>query len=389
MPVTAVRAVRIAQVANFYGPQSGGLRTTVDMLGRGYGAAGFDRVLVVPGPHDRDEQTPSGRRITLRSPAVPGGGGYRWFPDWRRVAEVLADVGVDRLEVSDKLTLRPLCPWATERGIPALLLSHERLDAIVAPRLPAWATGAALAGAADRCNRRLAVSFPTVVAASAFSCEEWHRIGADNVIRVPLGVDLANFRPLTAIEAGSGRGAGGAELVCVGRLSKEKRPDLAVAAVRELVDAGVAARLTMVGAGPEAPRLAEIVRARGLPVRFLGHVGDRREVARLLARADAVLAPCPVEAFGLAVLEALACGTPVVTCDRGAARELLTAGCGAAASPRPSALAAAVATVLSWGPGRARVAARRRAEQYPWSTTVSAMLAAHQLGAPAEVAQCG
>jgi alpha-1,6-mannosyltransferase len=382
----SVRApARIAQVANFYSPQSGGLRTTVDMLGQGYVAAGFERVLVVPGVRDRDEQTPAGRRVTLRAPAVPGGGGYRLFPDWRRVAAVLTELHIDRIEVSDKLTLWPLGPWATARGIPAVLLSHERLDAIVAPRLPRCATGRGgpVARVADRCNRRLAAAFPTIVAASAFSCEEWYRIGAEGVVRVPLGVDLTTFRP----QPGARHAV--AELVCVGRLSREKRPDLAVRALYELVGAGIAARLTMVGGGPETARLARWADARGLPVRFTGHVGDRRDVAAILAGADAVLAPCPVEAFGLAVVEALASGTPVVICDRGAAPELLTAGCGLAAPPRPSALASAVATVLSWPPGRARVAARRRAEHYPWSTTVAAMLAAHQLSAPVVVAQCG
>lgn len=398
-------------MANFYGPHSGGLRTTVDMLGRGYVAAGFDRVLIVPGDQDRDEPTPAGRRISLRAPLVPGGGGYRFLPDWRKVAAVLEELGVDRLEVSDKLTLWPLGAWARRHGVPTVLLSHERLDAIMAPRLAGWGAGSVLGRAADACNRRLAEAFPTVVAASDFSCEEWHRVGADNVVRVPLGVDLATFRPFAGLASASASSSSlapvpssaplsssapaspPAELVCVGRLSKEKRPDLAVRALRELLDAGVSARLTMVGAGPEEGRLKAMAAVGRLPVRFTGHVSDRAAVATLLATADVVLAPCPVEAFGLSVLEALACGTPVVTSTQGAAHELLTTGCGTAAPPRPSAIAAAVATVLGWHRGTARpsaqVAARRRAEQFPWPKTVAAMLAAHQLAQPVEVAQCG
>src|SRR5690348_4532776 len=68
---------RILQVANFYSSHSGGLRTTVDALGRAYVDAGLERVLVVPGPADADEDTPAGRRITLRGPKLPGSGGYR------------------------------------------------------------------------------------------------------------------------------------------------------------------------------------------------------------------------------------------------------------------------------------------------------------------------
>jgi len=77
--------VRIVQVANFYGPASGGLRTTVDALGRGYADAGFERVLVVPGLVDGDDEIPSGRRITLRAPRLPGSGGYRVLRDLRAV----------------------------------------------------------------------------------------------------------------------------------------------------------------------------------------------------------------------------------------------------------------------------------------------------------------
>ena len=42
--------MRIAQLANFVGPTSGGMRTAVRALGRGYREAGAARLLVVPGP---------------------------------------------------------------------------------------------------------------------------------------------------------------------------------------------------------------------------------------------------------------------------------------------------------------------------------------------------
>ena len=56
---------------------------------------------------------------------------------------------------------------------------------------------------------------------------------------------------------------------------------------------------------------------------MVGHLADRSSVAGLLASADVVMAPGPVETFGLAALEALACGTPVVAASTSAVAELV------------------------------------------------------------------
>ena len=238
------------------------------------------------------------------------------------------------------MTLWPLGSWAATRGIPAVLVSHERLDAILAPRVPSWMP---LHRMADRWNQRLAAAFARVVCTSAFSRAEWERVGAA-VDTVALGVDLRTFRPAPH------RRRGVAELVCVGRLSREKRPDLAVDALADLITSGIAAHLTMVGGGPMQETL--MGRARELPITFTGHVHDRARIAQLLGAADVAIAPCPAETFGLSVLEALACATPVVTTDRGAAKELLTPSCGVVAPVRPTALAAGIAKVLALPPSR-------------------------------------
>jgi alpha-1,6-mannosyltransferase len=369
---------RILQVANFYSRHSGGLRTTVDALGRAYVGAGFERVLVVPGATDADEDTPAGRRITLRAPVLPGSGGYRALPGTAGVRAVLAELPPDHLEVSDKLTLVGLGAWAARNGVRAVLVSHERLDAILAPRVPA---GFPLGVCADWWNRRIARGFDAVVSPSAFAAAEFTRIGATNVSVVPLGVDLEVFRP-RAGERSSDLDGDDSEvrLVCVGRRSREKKPDVAIETLRAVCARGFAARLWMVGDGPRRGALQ--AQARDLPVVFTGHFHDRRELARLLAHADAALAPCPYETFGLAALEALACGTPVVATDRGAVSEIVQAGqgeaTGAVAAPTPSSLATAVVDVVQRPRDDCRRAARARAEQYPWLRTARAMLRIHR-----------
>lgn len=351
---------RIVQVANFVAPRSGGIRTSLDALGAGYEAAGHERLLLVPGPDDAID----GHRIVVRGRRIPGQP-YWVVTDVDRVRRVVRSLRPDRVEVSDKLTLTSL----GRLGPPSLLLSHERLDAILRPRVP---RGVPLRRAADAVNRRVAASFDRIVCASSFSAAEWRRIGVEPAV-VPLGVDLDLFRPRA--RAGPARRCHGVELVTVGRLSREKRPERAVAALADLRRAGVDAALTFVGSGPLQRRLERTARRESFPVRFAGHVADRGAVAAALASADVAVCPCPYETFGLAALEALACGTPVAVPGAGALRELVVgraAGCGAVDDD----LAAAVATCLRSG---SRDAARQRAEDFPWSRSIACLLDAHDL----------
>ena len=233
--------MRIVHIANAYTPRSGGIRTTVHALGRGYRAAGHELVLVVPGPRAGDEELPWGRRVTLAGPTVPGSGGYRILVDLRRVRAVLDALEPDRLEVSDRLTLRGLGRWASAAGVPSTVIAHERLDGILRAFSPLGARGAQLA--ADRHNATTAERFDRVVTTTCFAGQEFARIGIPTE-HVPLGVDLAQFRPVSRTRSDVPL------LVLCSRLSREKRPDLAVEALRVLLRGGFPARLVVAGSGP-------------------------------------------------------------------------------------------------------------------------------------------
>ena len=116
-------------------------------------------------------------------------------------------------------------------------------------------------------------------------------------------------------------------------------------------------------------------------MRFIGHLTDRGAVAALLASADVVIAPGPIETFGLAALEALAAGTPVVASAGSALPEVIGAG-GLAAAGEGPAYATAIRALLRQSEPARRSAARRQAERYPWSASVAGFLAAHGVPAP-------
>ncbi|CAN5225766.1 glycosyltransferase [soil metagenome] len=367
--------MRVVQVANFYGPRSGGLRTAVDRLGAEYCAAGHEVFLVVPGPEPLRTVLASGVvRMSVPAPKIPFAGGYRAVMP-RPVITVLDDLAPDAIEVSDRFTLRGLGRWGSSRGVTTVMISHERLDRLTGQFMPT----AVARGIADIANRRTAADYDTVLCTTAFAREEFDRIGATNVATVPLGVDLDMFHPRRHCIRTRRQWATPDQLLLVhcGRLSIEKRVDRSIDCVAALCNSGVNARLLIIGDGPLRQRLER--QAARLPVTFTGFIEHRETVAALMATADVALAPGPHETFGLAALEALASGTPAVVSRTSALTEVLTADSGACADNDPEAIAAAVNRVIERPEQQRRFEARRQAERFTWPNSAQGML--HALGA--------
>lgn len=369
------RPLRIVRLANFVAPASGGLRTALRELGKGFLAAGHEPVLIVPGARHTDTETEQGRVITLPGPLLPGTGGYRVLTDRRRLAALLADLGPDRLEVSDRTTLRWTGRWARRARVPAVMVSHETADGV----LRTWGLPERLSRrTADALNTRTAHVYSRVVCTTEYAEREFVRIGARNVVRAPLGVDLMARHPALRDPGVRARHAPGGEalLVMCSRLSVEKRPGTALDTLEALIRRGRPAVLVVAGDGPLRARLEQRARDRGLPVTFLGHLSDRAALGALQASADLALAPGPAETFGLAALEAMACGTPVVASAASALPEVIGSA-GATAADNGEAFADAVELLLDRPASERREAARARAECFGWGTAVEAFLAAH------------
>ncbi|OGI26160.1 MAG: hypothetical protein A3J76_01790 [Candidatus Moranbacteria bacterium RBG_13_45_13] len=131
------------------------------------------------------------------------------------------------------------------------------------------------------------------------------------------GIDTANFKPRL-----KGKGNG---FVFLGTLSENKGIDIAIQTVKKLD-----APLTIAGEIRESdkPFLEKKVfpYVDGKHIKFIGEI-SRKEKVRLLSESDALLFPSRWnEAFGLVIIEALACGTPVIALNNGAVSEVLQQG---------------------------------------------------------------
>jgi glycosyltransferase involved in cell wall biosynthesis len=177
----------------------------------------------------------------------------------------------------------------------------------------------------------------------------------EKIVVTPLAPDPA-FRP---------GGERGDYLLLVGSVEERKNPLLAADAA-----AAVGRRLVVTGPERDARLVAEL-RRRGADMR--GFV-SKEELVRLYQGAAAVLFPTRHEGFGLPVVEAMACGTPVVTTPDPAVREV---GGDAIAYAEPREFAAAVMRVLA-DPQPWADAGLERARTFSWERTARTTVAVYR-----------
>lgn len=210
----------------------------------------------------------------------------------------------------------------------------------------------------------------------------FYRVPDDKLATIYNGIDLDAFciqKPETRHEIREKHHIPQDALTYVFVGSGFKRKGLETA-IRALPDA---AHLIVVGKDKETARFQKIAAEMGSisdQCQRVHFVGPQKDVRPYYAAADAFVFPTIYEPFGSVVLEALACGLPVITTDRCGAGELITQGVEGFVLPAGDigAFSACMRqnTALDWANRRA--AARVTAERYPISRTVDAMLALYQ-----------
>ncbi|TQM43084.1 glycosyltransferase [Pseudonocardia cypriaca] len=146
---------------------------------------------------------------------------------------------------------------------------------------------------------------------------------AEKVEIIHNGVDPARFAPGAPVDLGLPAGARAIGIVAV--LREEKDHPTLLRAMRMVVDEVPEAHLLVIGDGPLRPELEELARQLGMS----GNVtfaGSRPDVAALLPALDVAVLSSTTECFPMAVLEAMACGVPVVGTEVGGVPEMIEDG---------------------------------------------------------------
>lgn len=313
----------------FYSPTSGGVKRYLSAkhawLNR---CAPHRHSIVVPGA--RGQLQPGGIS-TVAGMRLPGTFNYRLPLSPRAWSNLLAALAPDLIEAGD--AFHPAwAAWrvARARGIPLVAFFHSNLCNILGARF-----GSAGRVAAGRYLRWLYGHFDLVFAPSHSTCALLQQLGLARVARQPLGVDTQVFSPdcrMPDLRARLGLAPATRLLIYAGRFSAEKNLGILRAAVERL---GRPYHLLLMG-GAHALRLSP-------QVSVVPYQRNPAQLAQWLASADALVHAGTEETFGLVVLEAMACGRPVVAARAGALPELVDEQVGQLARPRDTAsLAAAI-----------------------------------------------
>jgi alpha-1,6-mannosyltransferase len=345
--------LNVLDVTKWFGETSGGVRTYLTAK-REYVKRHPElrQVLVIPGPHDEITDDDGFRCYRLRGPRIPSQPQYRFLLATRSLRRIVAHERPDVIEVGSQIFV----PWvvrlaARGTGHPLVGFYHGNLERAVCPRDDAGVWRRAAGALTRRYVRCVDTLFRVRIAASDSLAHDLRRAGVSAPARIPLGVDLRCFHPERRRRGDAVRVALGVQrdvplVAYTGRIAPEKSLDVVIDAWDE-VARRTGASLLIAGDGPLIHSLRS--RAAGKNVRWVPFERERERIADILAAADVYIAPGAVETFGLAALEAMACGTPVLSADRGGVAELVTrSGAGGLfRAGDPESLAAAATTLLS------------------------------------------
>ena len=394
--------MKLCDITLAYNEASGGIRTYIDQKRRFLeNETDHDHLLVIPGEQDRTHR--DGRLVTveIESPLLPGQDAYRSFIRPKKVRDVLVEHRPEVIELGSYY----LEAWAAisarnrlrEEGAACVLGGYFHTDvaeAYVAAPIRMMARGglADMAGslgaalgerlaeaAGAGTERYMEAVFQACDLAFAPSDDQAARLteyGVEGVRVARLGVDLEVFHPDRrdpAARAEAGAEPGDLLLIYAGRLSQEKRVVTLVETLDRL-PADLRARLCLIGHGPLKEELAEMARTRpGLTL--LPFQADKAALARLLASADVYVTAGPHETFGLSIIEAQACGLPVVGVEAGALKDRVPPELGALVPvDEAPAMARAIADVTARRESLGRAARRHAEDRFSWNKTFRDLL---------------
>ena len=383
--------LKTLHLTNAWHSTSGGISTFYRALIDAAERHGHPLRMVIPGEEDRTDDGQHVRIHYVKAPHAPLNPAYRmimpqsFLKPNSRIARILRDERPDVVEICDKYTLPYLGGLLRERWVhdlkwrPTVVgLSCERMDENFNAYLFRGLGGKAFVRAYMKWlyfpmfDHHITVSRHT--AGELEVAARGHKVRRGVWVE-PMGVDFDRFSPARrdpqkrrALAESAGGDDDSVLLLYAGRLAVEKNVSLLPAMMQRLPREY---RLLIAGSGTLREELEKQAQALAPGrVHFLGHVDGRDALADLYANSDMFVHPNPAEPFGIAPLEAMASGLPLVAPHSGGLTAYANPENAWLVEPSARSFAAAVIDVRENSEARVRktAAARSTAEHHRWES---------------------
>jgi phosphatidyl-myo-inositol alpha-mannosyltransferase len=362
--------MRIALVTEFYHPHLGGVTEHVENLALQFRRRGHEVTIITARMAGQGIDPEHVCRVGTSRVVFSNGSFARvttGFGLRHRIASILRERQIDIVHLHGALapTLGLVAQDAAEEiGVPVVATFHSWFRRSIACRIFRPTLQARL----HRIAASIAVSEPVIAALSRYFTTDWTII--------PNGIDIDHFRPVPH----DGNGARHPpRLLFLGRLDPRNGLGTMLDAMPSILRRRPDARLVVAGDGPLRGYYEERARPLGDRVHFLGKVNGERP--HLYGTSDLYLCPTSKASFGITLLEAMACATPIVGSDIIGFRELIARGAEAVLVPVNDADAwAETAVALLDNPERRHemgAAGRAKAEQYAWPQVADQVFAVY------------
>ncbi len=339
----------------FYSPTSGGVKRYLTAKHTWLRAnTSWKHSILVPGEAGHVQP---GEISTVPGHPWPGTFNYRLPLNPRRWTRMLDELEPDLIEVGD--AFHPAwCAWrvARRRHIPLVAFYHSNMPQIIARRI-----GQPSERVLSRYVRWLYERCDAVLAPSRYMCNYLNSIGVQHTVYQPLGVDTNVFHPSRRtldLRSRLGLPQNSRLLVFAGRFSGEKNLSVLLHAFARL---GAPYHLLLIGGDRHARPNSQVT--------MIPYRRDIQELAQWIASCDALVHAGTKETFGLVLLEAMACGRPVIAARASATPEIVDERVGVLAEPSDGeSMAEAIRSLYERDIEAVGAAARARVlKQFTWT----------------------